>query len=96
MEVEVVPAEEEGDCKLPASDARVRVVVVKVIEGPWPPWTGVGADKERGVGKVTRADESTVSAFAEHSRAAHSVGVVVTVTVSVTARERRVSKKDLE
>lgn len=75
-----MPAEEEGDCKLPAPDARVRVVVVKVVS---PPWTG--ADKERGVGKVTRADESTVSAFAEHSPAAHSVGVVVTVTVSVTA-----------
>lgn len=86
--MEVVPAEEEGDCKLPAPDARVvvRVVVVKAVS---PPWTG--ADKESGVGKVTRADESTVSAFAEHSPAAHSVGVVVTVTVSVTARGEEVS-----
>lgn len=82
-----MPAGEEGDCKLPRGVVvRVVVVVVKVVS---PPWTG--AEMERGVGKVTRADESTVSAFAEHSPAAHSVGVEVTVSVTVTAITRRVS-----
>lgn len=68
----------------------VRVVVVKVVA---PPWTG--AEMERGVGKVTRADESTVSAFAEHSPAAHSVGVEVTVSVTVTARRKESVEKIL-